>query len=137
MGIEEAKAAPAFSLKDADGKQVRLADFKGKDVILYFYPRDDTPGCTKEAQGFRDLWKKIQKRGAVVIGVSPDGEAAHQKFIEKYDLPFPLLCDPEKSVMKNYGAFVQIEEGIDGRPQCSQPSQRAACSGVAGSGGSS
>jgi len=105
MGIEEGKAAPAFSLKDADGKQVRLADFKGKDVILYFYPRDDTPGCTKEAQGFRDLWKKIQKRGAVVIGVSPDGEAAHQKFIEKYDLPFPLLCDPEKSVMKKYGAF--------------------------------
>jgi peroxiredoxin Q/BCP len=105
MGIEEGKAAPAFSLKDADGKQVRLADFKGKDVILYFYPRDDTPGCTKEAQGFRDLWKKIQKRGAVVIGVSPDGEAAHQKFIEKYDLPFPLLCDPDKSVMKKYGAF--------------------------------
>jgi peroxiredoxin Q/BCP len=105
VAIEVGKAAPAFTLKDQDGSSVSLADFRGQDVIVYFYPRDDTPGCTKEAQGFRDLWKKIQKRGAVVLGVSPDAEASHQKFKAKYKLPFTLLCDPEKSVMAKYGAF--------------------------------
>src|SRR2546425_6842743 len=98
--IQEGKAAPAFTLADAKGKEVSLADFAGRNVILYFYPRDDTPGCTKEACGFRDAWKEIGKLEAVVLGVSADGEASHQKFIAKYKLPFPLLSDPERKVMK-------------------------------------
>jgi peroxiredoxin Q/BCP len=105
VAIEEGKAAPAFKLKDQDGNDVALKDFKGQDVIVYFYPRDDTPGCTKEAEGFRDLWKKLQKKGVVVLGISPDGEAAHRKFIAKYRLPFTLLCDTDKKVMTKYGAF--------------------------------
>lgn len=105
MAIEEGKAAPAFTLSDQDGRKVSLGDLKGQDVILYFYPRDDTPGCTKEAEGFRDLWKKIQKHGAVVLGVSPDGAESHQKFKSKYKLPFTLLSDPDKKVMTRYGAF--------------------------------
>jgi peroxiredoxin Q/BCP len=103
--IEEGKKAPAFTLKNADGEKVALKDFAGRHVIVYFYPRDDTPGCTKEACGFRDLWRDIQKLDAVVLGISPDGEAAHQKFAAKYDLPFPLLCDPDKKVMEKYGAW--------------------------------
>jgi peroxiredoxin Q/BCP len=105
MAIEEGKAAPAFTLEDAKGNKVSLADFKGRDVIVYFYPKDDTPGCTKEACGFRDLWKPIQKRGAAVIGISPDGAASHQKFAAKYKLPFTLLSDPDRKVMTKYGAF--------------------------------
>ena len=105
MAVVEGKKAPPFALVDADGNKVRLADFAGKDLILYFYPRDDTPGCTKEACGFRDLWKEIGKRNAVVLGVSPDGAAAHQKFRTKYRLPFPLLSDPDHSVMETYGAY--------------------------------
>ena len=105
MAIEEGKKAPAFALVDDNGKSVKLADYAGKNVILYFYPKDDTPGCTKEACGFRDLWKEIQKRNAVVLGVSPDGGAAHQKFRAKYKLPFTLLSDPDRKVMTTYGAF--------------------------------
>lgn len=105
MAIEVGKKAPAFRLADADGRPVALADFAGRDLILYFYPRDDTPGCTKEACGFRDAWKQIQKLGAVVVGVSPDSSATHQKFAGKYKLPFPLLSDPDKKVMQKYGAF--------------------------------
>ena len=105
MPLEVGKAAPAFSLPDAAGKKVALKDFKGKDVVLYFYPKDDTPGCTKEACGFRDAWKTLQKRGVVVIGVSPDGAESHQKFATKYQLPFILLSDPDKSMMTTYGAF--------------------------------
>ncbi|MGH0034802.1 MAG: peroxiredoxin [Myxococcota bacterium] len=105
MAIEEGKKAPAFTLRNADGEKVALKDYSGRNVILYFYPRDDTPGCTKEACGFRDLWKDIQEQDAAVLGVSPDGEAAHRKFADKYDLPFPLLCDPEKKVMEKYGAW--------------------------------
>jgi peroxiredoxin Q/BCP len=101
----EGKKAPDFQLQDTRGETVSLSDLAGKDVILYFYPRDDTPGCTKEACGFRDLWKQIQKRGAVVLGVSPDGAEAHQAFTKKYRLPFPLLSDPDKKVMRKYGAF--------------------------------
>ena len=105
MAVEEGKKAPAFALADARGARVSLADFAGKHLVLYFYPRDDTPGCTKEACGFRDLWKEIGKRNAVVLGVSPDGGAAHQKFRTKYKLPFPLLSDPDHAVMETYGAY--------------------------------
>jgi thioredoxin-dependent peroxiredoxin len=105
MAIEEGKTAPAFTLTDADGKKVSLKDFVGKHVILYFYPKDYTPGCTKEACGFRDDWKQLQKANAVVIGVSADGEASHQKFRAKYKLPFPLLSDPDRTVMQKYGAY--------------------------------
>ena len=105
MPVEVGKAAPAFTLKNHKGEKVALSDLKGKDVILYFYPRDNTPGCTKEAQGFRDLWKKIQARGAVVLGVSPDSETSHQKFAQDHKLPFILLSDPERKVMEKYGAF--------------------------------
>jgi peroxiredoxin Q/BCP len=105
MAIREGKAAPAFTLLDADEKPVSLGDFAGKDVILYFYPRDDTPGCTKEACGFRDAWRELQKLGVVVLGVSADSAESHQKFRAKYKLPFPLLSDPERKVMTKYGAF--------------------------------
>jgi peroxiredoxin Q/BCP len=105
MAVEEGKSAPAFTLEDENGEKVALKDYRGKDVIVYFYPRDDTPGCTKEAQGFRELWQQIQERGAVVIGVSPDGQASHVKFKKKYDLPFTLLSDPNRKVMEKYGAF--------------------------------
>ena len=105
MSIEQGKVAPAFTLADAAGNKVALKDFKGQDVILYFYPKDDTPGCTKEACGFRDAWHDLKTRGVVVIGVSPDGAAAHQQFAAKYQLPFLLLSDPDKQVMTTYGAF--------------------------------
>jgi peroxiredoxin Q/BCP len=105
MAIAEGKKAPDFTLTDQDGKKVSLADFKGKDVVLYFYPKDDTPGCTKEACGFRDDWRTYQKRGITVLGVSGDSEASHQKFRAKYELPFTLLSDPTKKTMKAYGAF--------------------------------
>ena len=103
--IQEGRPAPAFTLNDAEGRPVSLADFAGKHVILYFYPKDDTPGCTKEACGFRDAWKVIQKRNAVVLGVSADSGASHQKFAAKYKLPFPLLSDPDRKVMTRYGAW--------------------------------
>jgi len=105
MPVQEGKAAPDFTLSDAEGKKLSLKDFAGKELILYFYPKDDTPGCTKEACGFRDFWKDILKLGATVIGVSADGGESHQKFIAKYKLPFPLLSDPDRTVMKKYGAY--------------------------------
>jgi len=105
MPITEGRKAPAFRLPDADGNPVALSDFEGRDVIVYFYPRDDTPGCTKEACGFRDGWKELEKLGAVVLGVSPDTPESHQKFRTKYRLPFTLLSDPEKKVMQKYDAF--------------------------------
>ena len=103
--IQEGKAAPAFTLEDANGKKVSLADFSGKNVILYFYPKDDTPGCTKEACGFRDDWKELQKANAVVLGVSADNGESHKKFVAKYKLPFTLLSDPDRKVMEKYGAY--------------------------------
>jgi peroxiredoxin Q/BCP len=105
MAIQEGKPAPAFTLTDGDGKRVSLADFAGKDVILYFYPKDDTPGCTKEACGFRDGWKELVRSDAVVLGVSADDAASHRRFAAKYKLPFPLLSDPERKVMTKYGAY--------------------------------
>ncbi|MGF1643397.1 MAG: peroxiredoxin [Thiotrichales bacterium] len=105
MAIVEGDAAPAFTLKDAQGRSVSLADLRGKQVIVYFYPKDDTPGCTKEACGFRDHWGAIEALGAVVLGVSPDDGASHERFIAKYSLPFTLLSDPDKSMMTEYGAY--------------------------------
>lgn len=105
MAIEEGKAAPLFTLKDADGNKVALRDLKGKHVVVYFYPRDDTPGCTKEACGFRDHFREVEELGAVVLGVSPDSEESHRKFRDKYELPFTLLADPERKVMTRYGAY--------------------------------
>ena len=105
MAIVEGKAAPAFTLEDGKGKQVALRDLRGKNVVVYFYPKDDTPGCTKEACGFRDLWSKIKKLDTVVLGVSPDGAASHQKFASKYKLPFTLLSDPDKKMMEKYDAY--------------------------------
>jgi peroxiredoxin Q/BCP len=105
MAIEVGKAAPAFTLPDQDGTKVALKDLAGKDVVLYFYPKDDTPGCTKEACGFRDAWKELQARKVVVLGVSADDAGSHQKFIKKYRLPFPLLSDPDRKIMEKYGAW--------------------------------
>jgi peroxiredoxin Q/BCP len=105
MAIKEGKSAPDFTLTDAAGKQVSLKDFAGKEVILYFYPKDDTPGCTKEACGFRDSWKALSKANVAVLGVSADNTASHQKFAAKYKLPFPLLSDPDRKVMQRYGAY--------------------------------
>ncbi len=105
MPIQEGKPAPSFTLEDTDGAKVSLADFAGKNLILYFYPKDDTPGCTKEACGFRDDWKEIRKLDAVVVGVSADGADSHRKFAAKYKLPFRLLSDPARTVMRKYGAY--------------------------------
>lgn len=104
-GIAEGRKAPDFTLEDAAGGRVALKDFKGKDVVVYFYPKDDTPGCTKEACGFRDLWKDLNAAGVVVLGVSGDALATHTKFAAKYTLPFPLLSDPERKVMQAWGAY--------------------------------
>ena len=105
MPISEGKAAPAFTLPDANGEKISLKDYKGKHVVIYFYPKDDTPGWTKEAQGFRDIYGEFQKLDIVILGISPDGEASHQKFIQKFDIPYKLLCDPQKKVMEIYDAF--------------------------------
>ena len=103
--IIEGRKAPDFTLPDAAGRRVSLADFKGKEVVVYFYPKDDTPGCTKEACGFRDLWKDLQRAGVVVLGVSADGPESHARFSGKYRLPFTLLSDPERKVMTAWGAY--------------------------------
>ena len=97
--------APAFSLNDADGNKVKLSDFKGKKVVLYFYPKDLTPGCTIEACAFRDDIGAYKKLGAVVLGVSADTEKLHQKFREKHDLNFPLLADVNRELSEKYGAW--------------------------------
>jgi len=99
------EVAPEFSLAADDGKTIALRDLRGKPVVLYFYPKDDTPGCTKEACEFRDSWKDVQETGAVVLGVSPDSASSHQKFKQKYHLPFPLLADPDHQVASRYGAW--------------------------------
>ncbi len=105
MAIEEGKLAPAFTLADADGRRVALRSLRGRDVVVYFYPRDNTPGCTKEACGFRDLWSELEAAGVVVLGVSPDGAESHRRFVDKYQLPFTLLSDPDRKVMEKYGAW--------------------------------
>ena len=108
------KKAPAFSLAGSDGKTHALKDYAGRTVVLYFYPRDNTPGCTKEACGFRDLKKEFAKRDAVVLGISRDSLAAHDRFIADFKLPFTLLSDPDLAVMKAYGAWG--EKRMYGKP---------------------
>ena len=105
--LKEGTAAPAFTTKDAEGDIVRLKDFRGQKVVLYFYPKDDTPGCTKEACSFRDAFSKFRKRGIQVLGVSPDGEASHKKFAAKYKLPFTLLADTDNAISDTYGVYGQ------------------------------
>jgi thioredoxin-dependent peroxiredoxin len=105
MAVVEGKPAPAFTLTDGDGNKVSLKDFAGKHVVLYFYPKDDTPGCTKEAYGFRDAWADVKRLNAVVLGVSADSGESHRKFAAKHKLPFTLLSDPDRTVMEKYGAF--------------------------------
>jgi peroxiredoxin Q/BCP len=103
--LEVGKKAPAFSLAAASGKKVSLKDFAGKRLVLYFYPKDNTPGCTTEALAFRDAAKQLKKAGAEVLGVSKDSVDSHCKFIAKYDLNFELLSDPEGQVIEKYGAW--------------------------------
>jgi peroxiredoxin Q/BCP len=103
--IEPGKKAPAFSLKDQHGKVHRLADYEGRPVILYFYPKDDTPGCTKEACAFQDNLPKFKTNKAVVLGVSGQGQASKARFADKYDLQFPLLADEDYAVAEKYGAW--------------------------------
>ena len=103
--VEEGKPAPDFELTSDSGETVRLASLRGKPVVLYFYPKDDTPGCTAQACGIRDAWGEFQRAGAVVLGVSPDDAASHAKFKEKYGLQFPLLADPDHAVAEEYGVW--------------------------------
>lgn len=103
--LKEGDKAPAFTAKDQDGKTVKLSDLKGSRVVLYFYPKDDTPGCTKEACSFRDADAVYRKKGIKVYGVSTDSEKSHQKFISKFQLPFDLLADTEKDIVEKYGVW--------------------------------
>ena len=103
--VKEGKPAPAFELPSSEGGEVSLASLRGKTVVLYFYPRDMTPGCTREACEFRDTQAPLRKAGAVVLGVSPDALTAHDRFKKEYKLNFPLLSDPDKKVAKKYGAW--------------------------------
>jgi len=107
MALAEGKAAPAFSLESSEGKKVSLKDLKGKKVVLYFYPKDDTPGCTKEACAFRDAFKAYEDAGAVIYGVSPDDLKSHGKFINKFSLPFHLLADTDHAIAEKYGVWVE------------------------------
>ena len=107
MNVEEGQPAPEFSLMSDGGETISLASLRGKPVVLYFYPKDDTPGCTKQACGIRDAWGEFEKRGAVVLGVSPDSEASHVKFRAKFDLPFTLLADSDHATAEAYGVWVE------------------------------
>ncbi len=101
--IEEGKPAPDFELQSDTGETVRLSDLRGKPVVLYFYPKDDTPGCTRQACGIRDAWSEFQRAGAEVLGISADSQASHERFKAKYSLPFTLLADPEGTLGGPYG----------------------------------
>lgn len=103
--VKEGKPAPDFELTSDSGETIRLSELKGKPVVVYFYPRDDTPGCTAQACGIRDNYEAFGERGAVVLGISPDDESSHQKFKQKYGLPFTLLADPDHRVADQYGVW--------------------------------
>ena len=105
LNLKEGDLAPDFTAAINGGGHVSLADFKGRNVVLYFYPRDDTPGCTKEACAFRDQFATFKAKGAVVLGVSTDPVKAHDKFVKKFQLPFPLLADEEKKIVQAYGVW--------------------------------
>ena len=105
MSIQTGSIAPDFSLASSSGKTVSLSDFRGQTVIVYFYPKDDTPGCTKEACSFRDTFDALSNAGVTVLGISPDSVESHNKFIEKFNLNFKLLSDPDKYTAQNYGAW--------------------------------
>jgi len=103
--LTEGMPAPKFEGKDQNGNTIKLSNYTGKKVVLYFYPKDNTPGCTAEACSLRDNYKELLKKGFVVLGVSPDTEKSHKGFAEKFDLPFPLIADPEKKILTAYGAY--------------------------------
>ena len=103
--LQKGDIAPSFTAKDQNGKEVKLSDYKGSKVALYFYPKDMTPGCTNQACNLRDNFAELKKEGIVVLGVSPDDETRHQKFIDKYDLPFTLIADTEKELTNAYGIW--------------------------------
>ena len=103
--VEEGKPAPDFELTTDSGERVKLSDFRGKPVVLYFYPKDDTPGCTTEACEFRDAYDRFREQGVEILGVSPDTEASHQRFKSKYELPFTLLADPDHEAAQAYGVW--------------------------------
>jgi peroxiredoxin Q/BCP len=105
--LKEGDKAPDFSTTDGHGNPIKLSDFRGKKVVLYFYPKDSTPGCTKEACSFRDAFARFKQRGIEVLGVSLDSEASHRKFADKYELPFSLLADTDRSVSEAYGTYGQ------------------------------
>jgi peroxiredoxin Q/BCP len=105
MSLNKGDIAPDFSAKDQNGNLIQLKNFKGKTVILYFYPKDDTPGCTKEACNFRDNYTMLIEKGMVVLGISADDEESHKKFSEKFNLPFPLLADVDRKIIENYGVW--------------------------------
>lgn len=105
--IKEGDKAPGFNLESTNGEKIALEDFEGETVILYFYPKDDTPGCTKEACSFRDNYQEFLDKGASVLGISPDSRESHEKFSEKFSLPFPLLVDKDHKVAEKYGVWVE------------------------------
>lgn len=107
MAVEVGQQAPDFESKDQDGNPVKLSDYRGKKVVLYFYPKDNTPGCTAQACDLRDNYEALQKAGYEVIGISSDSGKSHQKFIQKFDLPFTLLADEDKSVHEKFGTWVE------------------------------
>ena len=105
MSLKAGDKAPSFTGKDQDGNAIKLSDFKGKKVVLYFYPNDDTPGCTAEACNLRDNYGKFKKANYVILGVSANDEASHRKFIKKFSLPFPLIADTDKKINELYGVW--------------------------------
>ena len=107
MGLEVGDIAPDFTSKDQNGEKVKLSDFIGKKVVLYFYPQDNTPTCTKEACNLRDNYEMLLSKGYVVLGVSPDNETSHLKFIKKHNLPFSLLADTERAIVDSYGVWAE------------------------------
>lgn len=107
MVLKEGDVAPDFSVNDQNGNPVKLSDFKGKKVVLYFYPKDNTPGCTAESCNLRDNYQVLQKAGYEILGVSKDSEKSHQKFIDKFELPFTLLADTEKDIHEKYGTWIE------------------------------